>query len=293
MYIECEVQELFKTLITVLVLWSAPAVLSSQTPLSPDEALAQIYKNYDPGTHQAKWACSASQNQSDPAKREGWTCDEGEVVRISLLLASQVQEAQEWKTYVVASAMPGENSHDYGCHACSPAIGVAVFAWQDDHWRLQNLDAAVGFYGSWGGGPGVELVAIGPARHGAILWTSGGGQGYHGSEKHLIAPVENTVRVIWTLNDESDDSGAYDPTDKLAPHRRYYAEVAFKFVYVGNDDYYDIIAMSRGTDDKGAANWTRQYRFRDGQYRLFRSTTFVEAKPVANKPAQLPDTTRK
>ncbi len=216
--------------------------------------------------------------------RDGWPCDEGETTRVSLLLISQFQEGQEWKTYVVASASPGENPRDYECHACGPAIGVAVFAWQNDHWLLQSSNAAIGFYGSWGGGPDVELVAIGPARHGVILWTSGGGQGYHGSEKHLIAPTENIVSEIWTLNDETDNSGAYDPTDKFASHRRYYAEVAFKFIYVGNDDYYDILAMSRGTDGKGNADWTRQYRFRDGQYRLLRSTTYVEAKGPQKKP---------
>jgi hypothetical protein len=278
---------LLKTLIAVIALLSAPTVVSAQTPLPPDEALAQIYKNYDPAKHQAKWSCSPSQKSDDPAKRDGWTCDEGEVVRVSLLLISQSQEGQEWKTYVVASASPGENPRDFECHGCAPAIGVAVLVWQDDHWLLRNSNAAVGFYGSWGGGPDdVELVGIGPARHGVILWTSGGGQGYHESEKHLIAPAQNTADEIWTLNDETDDSGAYDPTDKFAPHRRYYAEVAFKFIYVGNDDYYDILAMSRGTDGIGKANWTKQYRFRDGQYRLFRTATYGERIVPASKPTQ-------
>ena len=141
---------------------------------------------------------------------------------------------------------------------------------------MEIADSAVGFYGQYGGAPGVELVAIGPNKHGVILWTSGGGQGYHGSEKHLIAPAENTIREIWTLGDETDNSGAYDPTDKFAPHRRYYAEAAFKFVYVGNDDFYDIIAMSRGTNGTGSANWTEQYRFRDGKYRLLHWKRFSE-----------------
>ena len=77
--------------------------------------------------------------------------------------------------------------------------------------------------------------------------------------------------------DETDDSGAYDPTDKFSPHRRYYAEAAFKFVYVGNDDFYDIIAMSRGTDAQGSANWTEQYRFRNGKYRLLKRTVYAES----------------
>jgi hypothetical protein len=286
MYIGCGVQELLKTLFAVITLLSAPAAMSAQTPLRPDEALAQIYKDYDLAKHQAKWVCSASQKSPDPATRDGWPCDEGEVVRVTVLSISQLQEGQEWKTYVVASASPGENPHDYECHACGPAIGVAIFAWQDDHWLLRDSNAAVGFYGSGGGGPDVELVAIGPARHGVILWTSVGGQGYHGSEKHLIAPIDNTVSEIWTLGDETDNSGAYDPTDKLAPHQRYYAEASFKFIYVGKDDYYDILAMSRGMDNEGKANWTKQYRFRDGQYRLLRTTTYLERIVPAKGPAR-------
>lgn len=267
---------MLKPLFVVFAFMSASVVSPAQTPLSSDDALGQIYKAYDPAKHESKWVCTATQKSTDPATRDGWPCEEGQVARISLVLISQVQEGHSWKTYVVASASPGEDPRDYGCHLCSPAIGVAVFEWKDEQWHLQNANAAVGFYGSYGGGPDTEVVDIGPARHGLILWTSGGGQGYHGSEKHLIAPVGDRITEIWTLGDETDNSGAYDPADKFASHRRYYAEAAFKFVYVGNDDFYDIIAMSRGTDPAGVANWTEQYRFRDGKYRLLRRTKYSE-----------------
>jgi len=269
---------LLKPLLVAIALLSTSAISPAQTPLSPNDALAQIYRDYDPAKQQSKWVCASSQKATDPIHRDGWPCEEHEVTRVSLLLMSQLQEGSVWDTYVVASATPGENPHNYECHACGPAIGVARFEWLDDGWRLKNANAAVGFYGSYGAGPGVELVAIGPRRHGVILWTSGSGQGYHGSEKHLIAPIESTVREIWTLNDETDNSGAYDPTDKFAPHRRYSAEAAFKFLFVGNDDFYDILAMSRGTDSAGSASWTEQYRFRGGKYRLLRRTRYSERR---------------
>lgn len=267
---------MFKAVFALVALLSSSYAVFSQQPLSRDEALAQIYKEYDPAKQQAKWVCSSSQKLIAQATRDGWPCEEGEIVRISLLLISQLQEGREWKTYVVASASPGEDPKDFECHACGPAVGVAVFEWKDDHWQLQQANAAVGFYGQYGAGPGAELVALGPHKSGVVLWTSGGGQGYHGSEKHLVAPVGNSISEIWTLGDETDNSGTYDPTDKFAPHRRYYAEAAFKFIYVGNNDYYDIIAMSRGTNSAGSADWTEQYRFRDGKYQLLRKTRYSE-----------------
>lgn len=264
---------------TLVVLFSSLIPFNtalSQMALSRDEALAQIYKDYAPAKQQAHWVCSDSQKSNDPAKRDGWACSEGEVVSTSLLLMSQIKEGDDWKTYVVTSAVPAQEPHEYECHMCAPSVGVGIFVWHNGRWKLANANVAAGFYGEYGGPPIAGLVAIGPERHGIVLWAGYSGQGYHDSMKYLLAPVGNIVSEIWQLHDEADNSGTVDPTDNLAPHKLYYAEATFKFVYNGKDETYDIIAMSRGRDSKGPANWTAVYRFRNGKYELLRKTLYME-----------------
>ncbi len=253
----------------------------SQTPLSRDEVLRQLYQDYDPATKTAHWICTKGQQQEP---HEGWPCSEQfSKVSVAIELSTQVTEHGIEKTYVVTSALPSGDPHDFECHSCAPAIGVAVFAWREMRWELESANAAVGWFGEWGGAATSQLVAIGPALHGVILWSGFSGQGYHESVKHLLAPLGSSVDEVWKLYDEQDDSGVFGPKDKSGQLRPYYAEVAFKFVYVGDGDYYDILAMSRGTDDKGKANWTKQYRFRDGQYRLLRTIAYSEAKGPQKK----------
>ncbi len=266
--------------IRVLILCLTCLILTtsvrSQTPLSRDEALKQLYRDYDPSTKTARWICTKGQQQE---QHEGWPCSEEYAkVVVTVELSTQVVEHGTEKTYLIASTIPFGNPHDFECHSCAPAIGVAVFAWRGMRWELESANAAVGWFGEWGGAATSQLVAIGPEQHGVILESEFSGQGYHESVKYLLVPLGSNVNEVWKLFDEQDDSGAFDPNDKSGQHRLYYAEVAFKFVYVGKGDYYDILAMSRGTDDKGRANWTKQYRFSDGQYRLLHTTTYSEAK---------------
>jgi hypothetical protein len=257
--------------------------------MSRDEALKQLYRDYDPATKTAHWISTKGQQQE---QHEGWPCSEEYAkVSVTVELSTQVVEHGTEKTYLVASAIPSGDSHDFECHSCAPAIGVAVFAWREMRWELESARAAVGWFGEWGGAATSQLVAIGPALHGVILWSGFSGQGYHESVKYLLAPLGSSVDEVWKLYDEQDDSGAFDPNDKSGQHRLYYAEVAFKFVYVGDGDYYDILAMSRGTDDKGKANWTKQYRLRDGQYSLLHTIPYVETK-VSTKKSEPPQSTR-
>jgi hypothetical protein len=268
--------------------------MQSQTPLPRGEALKQLYQDYDPVTKTAHWICTKSQQQEP---HDGWPCSERYAkVTVAVELSAQVVEHGTEKTYLIASAqLTTDDPRDSECHSCAPAIGVAVFAWRHERWEIESANASVDFSGEWGEPPKFELVAIGPEHHGVILWSGFSGQGYHESTKHLLAPIGITVSDVWQLCDEQDDAGAFYPKDKLSPHRLYDAEVAFKFTDIGNDDsdYYDIIEMSRGSNDMGKANWTRQYRFRDGKYRLLRKITFMEREAPATKSAQHRSTTQK
>ena len=277
----------------VFCLYAVGAIYAQQ-PLSRDEALKQLYHNYNGTTQTAQWACASGQNVTWGA----WPCGkDDQTVAVSELLMAEVKEGDVAKVYFVASAVPDHTWGEYDCHACAPAIGVVVFAWNVDHWALQSANAGAAFYGEWGEAPDVYLVTIGPHRYGLMLSGSNEGQGYSASYKVLLVPLAKTVSRAWSIVDEQDDFGAYDPTDNFGPKTKYRSSAAIKFVAGdeianGPRDYYDIEVISRGVDSPGTSgrlkreNWTETFRFRGGRFELLRHTDFVEVKKAAAKKRQ-------
>ena len=161
---------------------------------------------------------------------------------------------------------------------------------------MESENPVVGIYGSWGSPPYLELVNVGPDKYGVFLSKTDGGQGYHWSEKHLLIPLGKTVKEVWSITDEQDDSGAYDPTGVDGPSVAYRSSAGIRFVPVEDDGmeqhpYYDIEVISRGTSSSNKSgrvhseNWTGVYRFRDGKYHLLKRTEFTEAQKHRLPPA--------
>jgi hypothetical protein len=279
-----------KKLILLLMLPGAVAALHAQQPMSRDEALKQVYSQYDAGKETAQWVCTKGQ-EHEPI-HEGWLCQkEYATVSVSVLLMAEVQEEGKEKVYLVSSAKPANFPGNYECHACAPVIGVGVFLWQDQHWTLQSANSAVGLYGEWGSPPQIELVQIGPYKYGLLLSIDSMGQGYASSTKILLASQDKSVSEIWRIEDEQDDEGAYDPTDKFAVHLLYRSSAAIRFYATNQENgslanYYDIEVISRGTSSKDNVhsrpeNWTEIYRFKEGKYNLLRHRNFIEGKKAA------------
>jgi len=282
------------SLLALALLFSADA-LHSQGPFSVDDALKQLYHKYDPATKTAQWVCT--KEQSAEGMHAGWPCtDEYKTVSLQVILTEQVREGDVTRTYLAISAKPADNSDGpYNCHACATATGAAVFSWQGQRWAMESADAAIAFYGGWGDPPRVELVAVGPQKHGLILSWDDLAQGFAASSKSLLVPIGKTINEVWAIGDESDDDDAIDPNDKTESPPHYHSSSTIRFVPVKGvigsvSDYYNIEVVSRGTSWEGyghrvkPANWTATYAFRDGKYRMIRKTVSVEVKkPV--KPA--------
>ena len=282
-----------QALILLIVSLCALDPLPAQQPLSPDDALGQLYLKYDAQQKTAQWACTRVQDKS--ARAVQWPCsEEYSTVSVSVLLIAEVQEGDAAKVYVAASATPANTPAGFECHSCAPAIGAAVFAWQAQHWVVQSANAAIGLYGDWGRPPRLDLVQVGPEKHGLLLSIDDVGQGFAFSSKVLLVPLEKTISQAWSIEDELDDLGAIDPDDKLNKPAPYRASAAFRFYAVNSDDdgsadYYDIEVISRGESSKDTThltpeNWTEIYVFKDGKYRLLSHRDFTEVRKSARKP---------
>ena len=268
----------------------APLSRRPQAPLSRFDALRQLYRNYDPEKNTAQWDCPKEQNSEGP--HTGWLCwAEYSPVSVEVLLMAEVGEDE---TYLVASAKPAHAPAGYDCHACAPAIGVAVFAAREGKWTLQSANPAVGFYGGWGAPPDINLVNVGLGKRGLLLSTEGIAQGFAWSSKVLLMPVGTTVAEVWSIQDEQDNSGAYDPDDKPFKQVPYRSSAAIRFYIADPNDadssgYDEIEVISRGNSSKDLVhlkpeNWTEIYHFKDGKYKLLSRKEFVEAKKPAPKP---------
>lgn len=273
-------------MILALALCSVKASLA-QEPMSEAEAFGQLYHQYDPSTRTAQWVCPASKEQAEG--HEGWPCGkEYASVAVSDLLMAQVREGDSLRTYVLTSAAPAHAPMGYDCHACAPAIGAAVFEWKQGHWTVQSMNSVIGFYGGWGEPPGFDFVAVGDQKHGFLLSLSNEAQGYSNASSVLLLPLGPTVSNVWEIENEDDNFGACDPSDKENSCVPYRASAAYQFISGDqNSAYYDIEVISRGKDREDFAhplvseNWTDVYRFSGGKYRLIRHTPFTEAKKPA------------
>lgn len=283
-----------KTLILCLACLCAAWPLRAQDRLSVIDALGQLYSGFDPDHSTAQWVCT--KEQEDDSSHPGWPCwKEYVTVQVSVELMAEVGENGTDKVYLVASAKPAGYPEGYTCHACQPAIGAAVFVAQEGNWALQSSNPAIGFYGGWGDSPRVDLVRAGPDKRGFMLSKEDIAQGYAWSTKVLLLPFNRTVVEAWSIEDEQDNAGAIDPTDKLNKQQPYHSSAAFRFYapdsdHVSFDDYYDIEVISRGKNTKGPnaslkpEDWTEIYRLEDGKYRLLRHTEFIEVKNPPQKP---------
>jgi hypothetical protein len=286
----------------ILALICLCGVLRGQTPLPHNEALKQMFGNYDPDTRTATLSCTdARRVENSKTHGSWWPCYEDEsVASVEIILMATVPVWTDPKhkieeTYLVTSAVPAHAASGFDCHSCEPVIGVAQFVWQVQKWKLEKANPTVGFYGSWGGPPSVNLVAIGPSRYGVLLSREDGGQGYMFGSKWLLAPVGNAVAEIWKIQDEQDDFGAYDPKGVDGPSIRYRSAAAIRFSCIFDDScgngngYFDIEVISRGFDASGvkmplkAQSWTDVYQFKNGKYELARHQKFIESNAVVNR----------
>jgi hypothetical protein len=285
-----------------LALLCSCGILRAQASLPQDEALKQMYGNYDASTRTATLSCTDAQRLEN-SKTHGswWPCYEDDsVVSVEIILIAVVptwtdQKHKIEEAYLVTSAVPAHDPSGFGCHSCEPAIGVVQFVRRDEKWKLEKANATVGFYGSWGGPPSVDFMAIGPFHYGVMLSKEDGGQGYMSGSKWLLAPIGNTVAEVWNIQDEQDDFGAYDPKGVDGPSIRYRSAAAIRFSCIFDDScangngYFDIEVISRGLDEAGpktslkAQNWTDVYQFKDGKYKLVRHQSFIETKSVLNR----------
>jgi hypothetical protein len=277
-----------------LFIFQCSAIASlAQSPFSTDEALKQLYHDYDPAKGTAQWVCTNEQQAKEPDRLceylQGGNIKDDTTVSVSVILMAQASEGEATRIYIATSAAPARFPGEFDCHACVSASGAAVFVWQSQRWILESANVAADYLGGWGQPPRVDLITIGPQKHGLLLSSTDMAQGFVSSSKVLLAPLGKSVEEVCDLSDEDDNINAIDPNEKLLNMPACRASAAFRFL-AGDEaisdksDYYDIEVISRGLSFQDynhpakRENWTEVYTFMDGKYRLSHRKTFIEVK---------------
>jgi hypothetical protein len=256
---------------------------NAQINLTHQQAIHAIYGDYDAATKTSAWSCP----QSIGSHPEDclWGNNELERVSVQVIFSTQIEEGDVFRTYVVTSAIPFQLAGDkYDCHACAPEIGIGIFLFKDGDWHVESKNSAALAYGAWGEpNDDISVVKIGRSLYALMFTRTDGGQGYLATNSWLLAADKENIETIWQFQDNENNDGAYDPSDKYADQVHASVSAAYRFVITDATppDHYDIELISRGFSEDvrklKPQNWTEIYRFKAGKYQLVSHREYRES----------------
>lgn len=163
------------------------------------------------------------------------------------------------------------------CHGCAPLIGGFIFARQGNRWVMESQNKYITVIGKWGWltrnpydddhhPDTVELVNIGPEKHGVLIRFWDMSQGYEVYGIRLIVPYKNMLKV--SLADGFEGAGDGACTDKAAKNKQ---SIDLTFDKKDKGEFYNVKVVKRW--NKGACSEgvksvkeTTKYKFADGLY---------------------------
>lgn len=149
------------------------------------------------------------------------------------------------------------------CHPCTARIDVATFSRHDGHWQMDLNQEGVTSGGSFGYMAKGDWGAIGPHKHGVLLHSEYGGQGYSGDTTIIIAEVDGTFEEVFRL------PTAESHRDVIDESHVYYAHTSQLEFQDSGSAWYNIVVKHKGTDrDQKPLPEKSIYVFSNGKYEL-------------------------
>lgn len=153
------------------------------------------------------------------------------------------------------------------CHACSPTITGATFAFKDGSWRLKtNQSFITNRIGEWGTIPegSGALINVGPDKFAVALDVTYSQMGITYVYRHIIAEVGNQIRLIFSSKMSGVNPFCEDPADCWK------FDTSYDYTLSDNQEYYDITVRRFGSDylENGVSDVTGEelYIFNGQEY---------------------------
>jgi hypothetical protein len=229
------------------------------------QAMKMLYGNYDV-KKQTSVASLPKEKSSFPAAGE-------EQMTVRPLFHAFSGDGSAHSFLLVTYAVPA-NDQSYGCHACAPTIGMAVYSQKRMKWTIDSSNRTVTFAGEWGRPPtNIQLVQIGTNRQAVKVIHVGQGNGETTAVLQLLIPWNGTVNLGLERIVADDDKGGCDLDGGLPcyANRR-----TVTFIPNGKVEFYDLELKLSGTDlpvsDAAASRRVRKVngletlKFENGKY---------------------------
>lgn len=251
----------------------------SQTADTPEafdiaQAMTMLYGNYD--TDKDTSTVSFSESELAP-EHSGWTAGEPMCVRPLFHAFSGDAGA---RTFVLLTYAVSDCDQDSYCHACNPAIGMAMFSQEGRRWVMTASNRVVTSAGDYGNPPtDIKLIQIGSNRPAVKIIDFGGGQGEGTQVLLILAPWNRTVNLaLERAVFDTDGGNCADPKSDDSRLPCYENQRTYTFLPDGNADYYKLVLKLSGTDIPSCnspedcrlrrVRGTETWKFENGKYVL-------------------------
>jgi hypothetical protein len=237
-----------------------------------------IYKEYDDKKKCAKWKLTKDEMEKFGFSDQDFSQSKERIVYTSSVMTKSYVETGHERFILVTQTVPAQ----YGCHACSPAMGGATFTRIADGWQLDSETKFTTRTGSNGEIPKGAVIKVGPDKNGVLFKLGDMHQGVGNEYMVLVAEVDDHIAELLSigLGEDNGGGGSDAGTDGSQsdcgpfgtdPCYSYTSKI--EFVPGDNPDYFDLRIKTAGTelnkkDRLIKVNQLKTYVFSDSKYVL-------------------------
>lgn len=243
------------------------------------QAMELVFGLYDKNIECSEWVCTVQEKPKFQSKMS----ESGKLYSRSAGFFP-FENSNGVGVFLVTETLQRTQDGWESCHVCSPILGIAEFALQDDEWVIKSLKKDLGEYGAWGELPSHELIQIGPEKYGILFHDGYTSQGITSGSALIAAEAEGKFKVIADFETEFSNEGFY--FEGNFPERAYAYNSKMEFVDGENTDFYDLLVRTEGTkplsddpESEQIRNFVKKrvFVFEKGKYVLTDSVvSFVE-----------------
>lgn len=239
---------------SLAVLCGAAGTARGQSWPTDAEVFRDVYGHVDANGTSVRWDAAKESKQS-PYDGKPFA-ETGQEMEVKILLRAEAGG----RLYVATSAVPNV-PEQAKCHACTAALGGAVYGRANGVWKREASSPVAIYAGGWGEPPvGMELRRCGERTYCFVVEDGFTGQGYTDVSLKVYGPVGNAMRGLLSVPIESDDpdgSTALSAAARFVPH-------------ASQSPFFDVEVMAaRRKCVRGECSNSNEhtlYRYRDGEY---------------------------
>jgi len=240
------------------------SVLVSPPGFDLAHEMTVLYGNFDPATETSSITVPKNFSYNETAK-------------VRAFFLSDFQDSASTQVFLATFAVPAIPDNNYGCNACMPLIGEALFREDVAGWALEASRKPNLVFGCCGVPPNARIFQFGPHRFGVELRYGASAQGVTSEDTVFLVPWNgqfSTALRVFDCYDNVDDCVplAAHPVNGLMTICHALAS-SMRLVPGANPEYYDILIKTwptkpklKARDDLGDLVGTRRLRFVDGKY---------------------------